>query len=180
MSALKVTGTSRGGVHSERIADVLRYMAQLTIEHRERWMTEAANAQTSLDEMSVLMPQYFYHLKNSSAITAFLLLNSFTLQREAEELRESRRELEDHISKLKSRISELEEDGGTAFPAGQQKCAQILSAENARLRLAHAEVISRGFIQSTCFKQYVSWYAALPYQPAMGFGLRGALQSETG
>ena len=138
-SALKANG-----LLPDRVVDIMRYVARSTADqHKHRWMTETANAQSSLNEISELIPLYFYRLKNTSAIAAFLLLNTFTLQRETEELRESRQELEDCIAKFKSRIAELEEGDGAARPVGQQKHVHVLSAENARLRLAQAEVRTR-------------------------------------
>lgn len=143
MSAPKVGGSLRGGLFPDRATDIMRHAARsVTVEQRvHSWMTETANAQASLDALRELIPLYFYRFKNASAIVAFLLFNSFALQREAEELREGRQELEDHIARLKSRVVELEErDDGAA--GGEQKKVHILSAENARLRLAQAEVRS--------------------------------------
>ncbi|KAL5505138.1 hypothetical protein EMCRGX_G006522 [Ephydatia muelleri] len=141
MSAPKVGGSLRGGLFPDRATDIMRHAARsVTVEQRvHSWMTETANAQASLDALRELIPLYFYRFKNASAIVAFLLFNSFALQREAEELREGRQELEDHIARLKSRVVELEErDDGAA--GGEQKKVHILSAENARLRLAQAEL----------------------------------------
>lgn len=140
MSAPKVGGTLRGGLLLDRAADIMRHAARSTVEHS--WMTKMANAQSSLDALRELIPLYFYRLNSTSAIATFLLLNSFAQQREAEELREGRQELEDHIAKLKSRVVELEERDNGAVTNGEQKKAHILSAENARLRLAQAEVRS--------------------------------------
>lgn len=101
-------------IQQEEVEEILQVSAQSISQQTScnaSTLVQLSNSSESQEKLKDLLPVYFYswNLTNSHSIIVYLLLHYFLVKQDHHEMVSAKQLYEEHIARLKSRMSDLEE-----------------------------------------------------------------------